>query len=147
MRSALDALFPALAADGYEIVGEPTRAYNCIAYAAGATQGWWTYIEDEYHYWPAHASRTPAIASLVEVFAGLGYEICPDAGVEEGYDKVALYQRNGEWRHAARQMPNGRWRSKVGDGPLIEHRTPQSLAGEMYGAIHCIMRRRRPPHD
>ena len=95
MRMLIDAQFPALAADGYEILGEPTEEDNCIAYAAGETHDWWDHIIGENHYWPAHASRTPAIASLVEVFAGLGFEICPDAtvaaSVEEGYDKIALY--------------------------------------------------------
>ena len=142
MRRLIAAQFPVLAADGFEIVGEPSGEYNCIAYAAGDTHGWWTHIIGEGHYWPEHASLTPAIASLVEVFAGMGYEPCTDAGVEDGYTKVALYQNSGEWTHAARQMPNGHWRSKLGDGAQVEHYTLQSLVGTMYGVVHCIMRRR-----
>ena len=147
MRRLIDAQFPALAAAGYEIVGEPTDEYNynCIAYAAGATDRWWTHEENVNCYWPEPASRTPHIASLVEVFAALGYEPAANDRVEPGYIKVALYQNNGQWTHAARQMPNGHWRSKLGAGPVIEHYTLQSLAGELYGAVHCIMRRPHPP--
>ena len=52
-----------------------------------------------------HASRTPSIASLIEVFAGLGYEACEDAGIEPGCRKVALYaDPQGDWTHAAVQL-------------------------------------------
>lgn len=145
MRRLIDAQFPALAAAGYEIVGEPSYEYNCIAYAAGETHRWWSHEETFRCYWPEPASRTPLIASLVEVFAALGYEPVTDDSVETGYVKVALYQNNGQWTHAGRQMPNGHWRSKLGAGPLIEHYTLQSLAGELYGAVHCVMRRRWMP--
>ena len=145
MRTAIDAQFPALAAAGYEIVGESSAEYNCIAYAAGETDRWWSHAENIRCYWPAPAQRTPLIASLVAVFTALGYEPAADDSVETGYIKVALYQQNGQWTHAARQMPNGRWRSKLGPGPLIEHDTPSDLAGELYGVVHCIMCRRQPP--
>ncbi|MDE2787047.1 MAG: hypothetical protein OXL37_10335 [Chloroflexota bacterium] len=39
------------------------------------------------------------------------------------------------------QMLNGRWRSKMGKGPVIEHRSPESLTGGLYGNVHCFMRR------
>ena len=145
MRSSIDAQFPDLAAAGYAIVGVSSGEYNCIAYAAGETDRWWSHEENARCYWPAPAHRTPSIASLVAVFDALGYEPAADDSVESGYVKVALYQRNGEWMHAARQMPNGHWRSKLGPGPLIEHDTPADLAGELYGIVHCIMRRRQLP--
>ena len=123
MRRAIDAQFPALAAAGYEIIGEPTDEYNCIAYAAGETHRWWSHEETARCYWPEPAGRTPLIASLVAVFTNLGYEPAADDSVETGYIKVALYQNNGQWTHAARQTPNVHWRSKLGPGPLIEHYT------------------------
>jgi hypothetical protein len=55
------------------------------------------------------------------VFAGLGYEQCDDSSVEAGCQKVALYETQDVWTHAATQMPNGAWRSKMGEGPVIEH--------------------------
>ena len=79
--------------------------------------------------------------SLKEVFAGLDYEQCDESGFEAGYEKVALYEMHGRFQHAALQTPNGRWRSKMGQGPLIEHLSPESLAGGSYGKPTVHMRR------
>lgn len=131
--------FPKLSSEDIEFVGEPTNRYNCIAYAAGDTTKPWIHYEE--HYWPPHATRSDNIQSLVEVFAGLGFEQCQDSSVEDNYEKVALYEQQGEWQHAAIQTPNGRWRSKMGIGPVIEHRSPESLSGGMYGDATVYMRR------
>lgn len=142
----IDNQFPRLASEGYQLTSEPSLEYNCIAYAAGYTDRWWTYAdgpEDEY-YWPELASRTPFIQSLIEVFVGLGYEPCENSHREAGYAKVALYvDEQGEWTHAAVQLPDGSWSSKLGPDEDIRHQTPESLVGASYGTVHCIMRLRR----
>ena len=137
--SIITGAFPNLASEGFEIVGEPTTEYNCIAYAAGDTEDWWW--PDESSYWPPWATLDNRIDSLQEAFAGIGYELCDDSHLEAGYRKVALYEEEGKLQHAAVQMANGAWRSKMGEGPVIEHRSPESLAGGMYGDVHCFMRR------
>ncbi len=131
--------FPNLANEGFSIVGEPSGVYNCIAYAAGDTSKWWW--PDGVNYWPPWTAETELIESVTEAFAGLGYELCDDGHVEDGYQKVSLYEVNGEMKHAAIQMPNGRWRSKMGQGPVIEHHSPQSLSGGMYGDATTHMRK------
>jgi len=131
--------FPQLASEGYEIVGDPTEQYNCIAYAAGDTSRWWEHSEN--HHWPGYASRSNSMESLKQVFLGLGFQPCNDSRMEDGYQKVALYEQEGAWTHAAVQMPNGRWRSKMGRGPVIEHQSPQSLSGGIYGEPSTCMRR------
>ena len=131
--------FPNLRSEEFTVVEPPSEQYNCIAYAAGDTSQWWAHIPGSY--WPPHATRSASVASLREAFAGLGYEQCDDSRVEDGYQKVALYETEGVWTHAAMQVPNGAWRSKMGEGPLIEHRSPESLAGGPYGNVHCFMRR------
>ena len=57
------------------------------------------------------------------------------------YEKVVLYEQQGQWTHAAKQTPNGTWHSKMGDGPVIEHLNPESLAGGPYGNPTIYMRR------
>ena len=133
--------FPKLTSEGFEVVEQPSRRYNCIAYAAGDTSEWWEPIARSY--WPDYATRSDRIESLIEVFAGLGFEQCQDSSLESGYEKVALYEEGGVWEHAALQTPDGRWRSKMGEGPLIEHRSPESLSGGMYGSPTIYMRRQR----
>lgn len=140
----IDQQFPGLAAAGYQITSAPDAAYNCIAYAAGETDRWWTYLVGPGYYWPDYARRTPQIASLVAVFAGLGYAVCGDAAPEAGYQKIALYAKQGNWTHAAIQLPDGAWSSKLGPDEDIRHATPEALISDAYGAIHCLMRRPRP---
>ena len=127
----LNVSFPNLRREGFTVVDPLSEVYNCIAYAAGDTCEWWSHVPGSY--WPPHATRSDSIASLLEVFVGLGYEQCDDSSVETGHQKVALYETQGVWTHAAVQMPNGTWRSKMGEGPVIEHRSPESLAGGVYG--------------
>lgn len=67
--------------------------------------------------------------------------VCPDAVLEEGYEKVAIYaSRGGEATHAARQLPNGRWTSKCGENIDIEH-VLEGLEGPAYGEVAKILKR------
>lgn len=134
----IDEAFPGLKPDGPTITSGPTDEYNCIAWAAGDTSRWWSYPPG--YYWPA-APRTPLIESLVAVFVGLGYQTCDDGALEDGFEKVALYLKGALWTHAARQLPNGLWTSKLGPDEDIQHETPEALCGDLYGLVHCIMRR------
>ena len=131
--------FPNLASEGFDIVDEPSTRYNCIAYAAGDTDKWWWL--DGVNYWSPWARPTNRIESLKEAFSALGYEPCDDIGAEADYQKVALYNIQGEMTQAALQMPSARWRSKMGQGPVIEHRSPQSLSDGIYGRPTIFMRR------
>ena len=136
----IDDSLPHLSAEGYQVTSEPNDDYNCIAYAAGETDRWWSHIIGADYYWPEHASHTPSIQSLIEAFAGLGYELCENAGNEPGFSKIALYANwQGDWTHAAVQMPDGGWSSKLGLYEDIRHRAPESLDPEFYGDVHCFM--------
>ncbi len=138
----IDEQLPNLAAEGYQVTSEPNDDYNCIGYAAGETDRWWSHKTGADYYWPDHASRTRFIQSLIEAFAGLGYELCEDAGNESGFSKIALYaDQEGDWTHAAVQLPGGGWSSKLGREEDISHPTPESLNSKSYGAVHCFMRR------
>ena len=131
--------FPRLPREGFEIIDGPSDRYNCIAYAAGDTGQWWDHNED--HHWPTSATRSNSIESLKEVFVGLGFEQCVDSTLEDGYEKVALYEEQERWTHAALQTATGRWRSKMGQGPVIEHPGPESISGGIYGNPAMYMRR------
>lgn len=134
----INQLFPRLAAEGYEITSAATDDYNCIGYAAGDTSNWWSHKKG--YRWP-NATRTPLIQGLIEVFQGLQFEHCEEAGFEDGFQKVALYAKGDRWKHAAVQLPNGEWSSKLGPDEDIRHLTPESLNSDAYGEVHCIMRR------
>lgn len=132
--------YPNLNPVGYEWTSEPDIEYNCIAWAAGKNDENWQYTRG--YYWPA-TRRTAAIEALVEVYTNEGYELCDDSSLEEGYVKMALYARNRLWTHAARQLPDGRWTSKLGMDDDITHATPECLNCLQYGEVYCFMRRPR----
>ena len=128
--------FPAM---DYEITSEQDSIYNCIAWAAGYGDDWWSHDED--YFWIGE--RDASIQGLIDLFGALGYSECESDAPEAGYEKVALYAQGGNWTHAARQLANGRWTSKLGIYEDIEHANPQDLSGNLYGEVHCVMSRRR----
>lgn len=137
--------FPQLAFVAYAKTSEADPGYNCVAWAAGDTSRNWTDLVEDY--WPPGAIRDPEIAALVSVFGLLGYHHCADGTLETGYEKVALYADGDEWQHAARQLPDGQWTSKLGKGEDIRHPSPADVAGKQYGQVVCYMRRRVLPGE
>lgn len=137
----LEKLFENLLGIGYSPKSGPTAVYNCVAYAAG----------DEFHkwqgyrfagYWPPEAKEGGDIAAIVSAFEKIGYVECDfDVALEAGYEKVAIYEKNKRWQHAARQREDGRWTSKIGDLEDIIHNTPFALAGDEYGEVVCFLKR------
>lgn len=93
------------------------------------------------YYWPPDVPREYSTTAYVRAFESLGYSPCEDAGIERGFQKIALFARRGEPTHAAKQLPNGRWTSKLGKLEDIEHAL-DGVSGEAYGAPILFMRRR-----
>ncbi len=136
VSAELEGAFPGLAADVYIGSSPKTQAYNCVAWAAGDTSRWW----EPGIYWPGPAGDD--LAALVGIFVVLGYASCTGDEPEAGQEKVALYADDqGNWSHAARQLPNGWWTSKLGPDEDIVHRTPLALVGDLYGHFQAIMKR------
>jgi hypothetical protein len=82
------------------------------------------------------------LSAFVATFNILGYKQCADGSLEEGCEKVAIYQSSsGEITHMARQLRSGRWTSKLGGLEDIEHASPAELEGREYGDVVQYMRR------
>lgn len=132
----INTAFPA-AVGSHEVTSPCDGEYNCIAYAAGNKSEWWTHLPG--YKWPG--KRTPIVTGLVGLFESLGFERCDSPEPESGYEKVAIYAKGGLWKHAARQTSSGKWTSKLGPDEDIEHASPFALCGDLYGTVHCFMRR------
>ena len=142
MQSHLHRIFPKLR--DFRVTSPPSRRYNCIAWAAGVSNDWWW--PRPRVYWPPGALREPTLSAFIAAFAVLGYETCDDGALEEGVEKVAIYAlQNGLPTHMARQLPSGRWTSKLGEAEDIEHASPAELEGVEYGAVVGYMRRAISP--
>lgn len=142
MVRPLEEVFPSLANGGYQITSPADPHYNCIAWAAGETsQWWWPGPDVEREYWPPGVSRERSLESFRAAFASLGYDSCPSDSPEPGFEKIALFAgADGIPTHAARQLSNGRWTSKLGKREDIEHDL-HDLTGDVYGSVYLIMKR------
>lgn len=95
------------------------------------------------YYWPASALRSYTLAAYIEAFRAKGFETCADGSLQDGVEKLAIYTLNGIPQHAARQLKNGNWTSKMGDFEDIEHPKLSSVGGPAYGDATVYMSRAR----
>jgi hypothetical protein len=123
----------------FKVTSQPTKQYNCIAWAAGDSSNWWWPIEGKY--WPAGVERSESIASFEAAFGTVGYVKCASAVPEEGFEKIAIYTKGQRPTHAARQLPNGQWTSKLGESWDISHRLVAGVSGKIYGDVTVYMKR------
>jgi hypothetical protein len=140
VEPSLEDLFPGLRGRAYEIQSSEDPDYNCIAWAAGDNRKWWWPDQAQEDTWPAGVARVVTVAAFRDAFATLGYLVCDHDQLEAGYEKVALFALAGVPKHAARQLPSGRWTSKLGRGEDIEHDL-HDLTGMVYGSVVLVMKR------
>lgn len=136
----LELLFPNLVLDGYRTTSPATKKYNCIAWAADFADDWWWPDAEGRHFWPVGVPRVETIEAFVAAFAHIEYSICSSHQLEDGYEKIAIYCRDGRPQHAAKQLSSDLWTSKLGKYVDIEH-TLRGLEGSLYGMATIFMRR------
>jgi hypothetical protein len=137
--------FPNVTAANHSITSERSRRYNCIAWAIGDEKNWsWPSCnpDDTEIFWPDEIPREETIQVIVAVFATFGYLPCADGAFESEYERVAVYAMDGKPTHAAKQLENGWWSSKLGRGVDIAHEL-NALDGPFYGSPIVFLRRPR----
>src|SRR6266487_89857 len=112
--------FPNLSDSDYIETSPKTRKYNCIAWAAGDTSRKWWPDPRGIGYWPPSIPRETTVGAFICAYGTLGYTPCADGSYEPGFQKVALFAEKDEDgertpTHAAVQLENGHWSSKLGD--------------------------------
>jgi len=132
--------FPRLTPHNYRVTSPATEAYNCVAWAAEDVEHWWQ--PGEYWFpsdWPADDF---GLGALEQAFLAMGNQSCGmDESLEPGFTKVALYGTGFLYSHAARQLPSGKWTSKLGKGEDIEHDKPEDVGGGLYGEVMKVMKK------
>jgi hypothetical protein len=143
MAKSWESEFPHLGK--WEEHSKAARGYNCYAFAAGDDTQRWEPDPAEQYYWPI-ALRAYTVPAFTQAYQTRHYEVCADGLREHGYEKIVIYaDDSGIVRHAARQISDGRWLSKLGYVEDIIHETPQSLASPTYGQPVCYMKRLKLP--
>lgn len=132
---------PNLHSANYRITSKASPNYNCIAWAAGEESRWWWPDQQNLAYWPIDVPREETLEAFLQVYEIQGFEICENEELEPGYEKIALYAlANNVPTHAARQLQNRKWTSKLGPQEDIEH-ILRDLEGPTYGSVVAILRR------
>src|SRR5690242_13420515 len=107
---------------GFEITSPKEVRYNCIGYAVQDDRRWWWPDKANQYFWPPGVPREQNLDSFIAAFETLGFQLCNDETHEPGFDKIALFTKPaGTVTHAARQFPDGGWRSKLGRDHDISH--------------------------
>lgn len=142
-REVIEAQLPRLEGSDYEITSPKDPNYNCFAWAAGDdTRVWSPVMLGSGVYWPPGIPALPSLSGVIQAYRMTEYEVCDVPDLEEGYEKIAIFADSaGEPRHAARQLPDGRWASKLGDHVDIEHALLEVVGGALYGEPVTYMSR------
>jgi hypothetical protein len=140
MAKDWEAAFPNLG--NWTCTSKATTDYNCIAFAVGDEDRRWEPCPG--YFWPV--DKDYSVGSLIEALKTEGFELCADGSLVEGREKIVIYlNRHAGWEHVARQEPDGKWKSKLGDEEDILHESPESLTSTDYGRPTVYMDRARKP--
>jgi hypothetical protein len=130
----------------YEVLAPASASYNCIGWSLGTTSSW---------VWPTEGGQPVYLHHFDSLYASHGFRRVARLSFKRvpGMEKIVLYgvrrsDGSGQPTHAAVQMSDGSWSSKLGSLPLIRHLHPNDVAGPSYGAPWVMyVRRRLPPPD
>lgn len=143
MSDVIERVFPNLKSTGYSIESNKSKDYNCIAWAAGKNDRCWWPDQFNIGFWPDGILRDEALEAFKPAFEELGYSVCKSADFIEGFEKIAIYvDSRGKPVHAARQISEKNWTSKLGKAEDIYH-TINGLDDSLYGSVALIMKRRK----
>ena len=99
-------------------------------------------------YWPPGVPRRETVEAFTKAYGTLGFAPCEDGTLEPGKEKVAIFAvALGTRRvptHAALQLENGEWTSKLGPFEDIIHKLVGDVSGPAYGTVECFLSRPRP---
>ena len=129
--------FPNSIQEPFIITSHCTNFYNCIAWAYGVNDKWFWPTSD--YYWPASVPCELTITAFQSLFEEIGYVVCQNGDYINGYEKIAIFiDADGKPTHAARQLNEGYWTSKLGSNVDVSH-TLNAIIDGSYGIVGCYM--------
>ncbi len=132
---------PNLGDRNHRVTSEMTPRYNCISWSV--REDLISLWPDDDNRWPTSVTREESMDAFLQFYTMIGFERISLNAIhyEPGYEKIALYADTAGPCHAARQIPSGRWLSKLGRLADIEHNDLNCLEGGAYGNVVAIFKR------
>lgn len=140
----IDTAFPHAVSEGYRETSPQDRKYNCIAWADEINNRFMWPAKYGF-YWPQGILNEESLNAFIDLYQSSGYQkFSPQTEVfDPEYIKVAIYvNTQGTPTHAARQLLNGKWTSKLGPYKDIEHENLKALEDSDYGTVGIILRKK-----
>ncbi len=145
-RRRIESYFSGLQPGSYDIIGGDNPGYNCFAHAAGKADIWLgprkphPFVKTS---WPLDLPLTDTVDVIIQLFAKEGYTPCQDGSLEVGFEKIAIYAKSGRATHAAKQVANDRWSSKLGREETIVHvlTALEGMGQHEYGNVTQFLKR------
>ncbi len=133
--------FPNAEKEPFLVTSPSSGIYNCIAWALELQHAFlWPGISSRYE-WSPNLPRKNNLVVFLQFFQEHGFESCDDGELEMGFQKIALFAIDKKTTHAARQLPNGFWTSKIGGWVDVQH-TLRAMEGGMYGDVAMFLKRK-----
>ena len=133
--------FPNSRIDPFLVTSPQTSSYKCIAWAFGDNSRWYWPDSSNIYFWPNDIPRQETLDSFIKLFESVGYIPTDNGDLEVGFDKIAIYGDSfSNPTHAARQLQNGFWTSKLGRNFDVTH-TIFSMSDGSYGNVLVYMKR------
>ncbi len=132
--------FPNLENEPFLITSPEIDIYNCLAWAMGDTENWWDAEEESM--WLDNIPQDNLLSTLIQLLEIFGYELCAQANLEAGFEKIALFSKDKkECMHLARQLPDDNWTSKLGISYDVTH-SLEAMKGGIYGETCKFLKRK-----
>lgn len=133
--------FPNSKAAPFEITSPASGEYNCIAWALEVSDGFYWPRRGREFRWLRFLPKEETLAAFQKLFEKVGYEVCEHGELEAGFKKVAVFEKNGSPTHAARQLPDGNWTSKLGTHEDVKH-SLAAMSGGRYGDVALFLKKK-----
>ena len=136
--------FPQSIFEPFQITSPVTTRYNCIAWAFDDDTKWYWPDPTKLYYWPSNIPREETIDAFKKLYELKKYSVCTDGNYEVGYEKIAIYTLNNKPTHAARQITQTEWTSKLGKFEDVSH-SLSAMQNGAYGNATVFMKRKTTP--
>lgn len=127
----------------FEFTSPVDLNYNCLAWALSYNNRYLDRGNGCFWAWPDCSPETAE--GWACVCKHHQFELVPDGdiGFTPGIEKVVILRNDVGDLHAARQSRDGKWKSKLGWGPDIDHIDLRALE-RAYGKIVIVLQKPRP---
>jgi hypothetical protein len=138
--------FPLLNGTNYTVTSCADSRYICVSWAVGdIARKWESGARTKGYYWPPGVGHNDTPDEWAQIFVLHGYSLIEPSEThhEPGFEKIAILANENGAQHACRQLQDGKWTSKLGEGADIEHLRAELLECELFGQIVRVLKRQR----